>query len=121
MNASFIEQEKQPLRLGLCNDELAEQCERRASEASTELDTTFNSLAVAASKQKNARPTGGMNSKIGANASAIISGLSICGNCSKRESSVGEFQACGKCNIAKYCSPACQKADWKGRHKLVCK
>lgn len=27
---------------------------------------------------------------------------------------------CSGCKVAHYCSPACQKKDWKG-HKLVCK
>ncbi|EPQ57665.1 hypothetical protein GLOTRDRAFT_128021 [Gloeophyllum trabeum ATCC 11539] len=28
---------------------------------------------------------------------------------------------CGRCKAAKYCSAACQKADWKKRHKQECK
>ena len=36
-----------------------------------------------------------------------------CGASSKR------MQACGGCRFAKYCSPECQKGDWK-RHKRIC-
>jgi hypothetical protein len=28
--------------------------------------------------------------------------------------------ACSACGTAKYCSPECQKADWKARHKAAC-
>mmetsp|Transcript_18182 Transcript_18182/g.45913 ORF Transcript_18182/g.45913 Transcript_18182/m.45913 type:complete len:136 (-) Transcript_18182:609-1016(-) len=31
------------------------------------------------------------------------------------------FQRCGQCRVVVYCGPECQKADWKARHKHVCK
>jgi hypothetical protein len=31
------------------------------------------------------------------------------------------FSKCGGCGLPKYCSRDCQAADWKARHKLVCK
>lgn len=32
-----------------------------------------------------------------------------------------KLERCGKCKLAFYCSRECQVADWKGRHKKVCK
>jgi len=31
------------------------------------------------------------------------------------------FSSCSKCKVAIYCSRECQAADWKARHKKVCK
>ena len=41
-----------------------------------------------------------------------------CGNsaCNKR----GQFTACSKCRMVRYCSQECQKADWKASHKQLC-
>jgi hypothetical protein len=39
-----------------------------------------------------------------------------CGLCGERE---GPLRACARCRAIKYCSRACQVADWR-RHKRVC-
>ena len=31
------------------------------------------------------------------------------------------FDKCGNCKLARYCSRECQVADWKARHKKICK
>eukprot|EP01063_Lacrimia_lanifica_P006916 TRINITY_DN14382_c0_g2_i1.p1 TRINITY_DN14382_c0_g2~~TRINITY_DN14382_c0_g2_i1.p1 ORF type:complete len:384 (+),score=160.11 TRINITY_DN14382_c0_g2_i1:45-1196(+) len=45
----------------------------------------------------------------------------ICSNpaCGKEEDTPLSFKWCAVCKVTAYCSPACQKQDWK-RHKLVC-
>ncbi|KAK7036356.1 hypothetical protein R3P38DRAFT_3263717 [Favolaschia claudopus] len=32
----------------------------------------------------------------------------------------GEFQCCGGCRTANYCSTNCQTADWRNNHKQIC-
>jgi len=32
-----------------------------------------------------------------------------------------QLKACGACKSVFYCSAQCQKADWKARHKPLCK
>ena len=39
-----------------------------------------------------------------------------CGLCGKSQ---GRLLACGRCGVIRYCSAACQKADWQ-RHKRDC-
>jgi hypothetical protein len=39
-----------------------------------------------------------------------------CGLCGESQ---GPLSACGRCRSVRYCSPACQKADWR-RHKRDC-
>ena len=42
-------------------------------------------------------------------------------SCKKKEKEMREFLVCGKCRLAKYCSPKCQALDWKnGGHKQEC-
>eukprot|EP01029_Cantina_marsupialis_P014055 TRINITY_DN3111_c1_g1_i1.p1 TRINITY_DN3111_c1_g1~~TRINITY_DN3111_c1_g1_i1.p1 ORF type:complete len:216 (-),score=41.77 TRINITY_DN3111_c1_g1_i1:254-901(-) len=41
----------------------------------------------------------------------------ICSVCGKAEAK----QKCGACSIPYYCSKECQKKDWKGEHKELCK
>src|ERR1700722_14542337 len=36
-----------------------------------------------------------------------------------RDQTVEKLQLCGRCSVARYCSPNCQKTDWK-RHKVEC-
>ncbi|EJF62935.1 hypothetical protein DICSQDRAFT_168605 [Dichomitus squalens LYAD-421 SS1] len=47
--------------------------------------------------------------------------LKRCGyaECSNREEAVFTFKCCGGCKEEWYCSPECQKADWR-KHKLEC-
>lgn len=42
--------------------------------------------------------------------------------CSKLDGEPGvpSFDLCGKCRSVRYCSRACQSADWKARHKAQC-
>jgi len=40
----------------------------------------------------------------------------VCGNCLSDKTT----KRCGACKRIKYCSKACQKADWK-KHKNICK
>ena len=42
-----------------------------------------------------------------------------CNGCCKRET-IKKFQVCGNCKSVKYCSPDCQKQDWRNNHKLQC-
>lgn len=42
-------------------------------------------------------------------------------NCFKTEDTATRFQTCSQCHVAHYCSRECQKADWKAKHKFVCK
>ena len=46
-----------------------------------------------------------------------------CRFCSRRENrEEGEkFKQCSACKLVYYCSPKCQKKDWKMRHKMECK
>jgi hypothetical protein len=42
--------------------------------------------------------------------------------CSNIETQFGDFKHCANCKITVYCSPECQKIDWKkGNHKNKCK
>ncbi|EON63549.1 hypothetical protein W97_02777 [Coniosporium apollinis CBS 100218] len=43
----------------------------------------------------------------------------LCTNCDKSETEL-ELKRCGKCKVVLYCSPECQKADWK-THKRFCR
>lgn len=45
----------------------------------------------------------------------------ICQRCSKFQSDEPDerFKKCGACKSVNYCSPACQRADWK-KHKTMC-
>lgn len=55
--------------------------------------------------------------------SSIFVGLR-CANagCTTVETRQGEFQACGRCGLYIYCSPACQKNHWKVQgHRESCK
>jgi hypothetical protein len=49
----------------------------------------------------------------------------ICSNesCSKtaKQRGVKELSCCAQCKCIWYCSPACQKMDWKKNHEKVCK
>lgn len=47
---------------------------------------------------------------------SILFGKKVCFTCNKE---VQKLRYCGKCKKAKYCSIACQKADWSG-HKQEC-
>lgn len=44
-----------------------------------------------------------------------------CFNCETAESTSQRYRCCASCKVPRYCSVACQKADWKARHKVVCK
>ncbi|KAG5635062.1 hypothetical protein H0H81_012558 [Sphagnurus paluster] len=39
--------------------------------------------------------------------------LARCDQCNRRETKVAQFERCAGCRIARYCSPECQKQDWK--------
>lgn len=41
-----------------------------------------------------------------------------CGYCNKKTLSL---RRCSACQVVYYCSPACQRGDWKGQHKVKCK
>lgn len=41
-----------------------------------------------------------------------------CGYCNKKTLSL---RRCSACQVVYYCSPACQRRDWKGQHKVKCK
>jgi hypothetical protein len=44
-----------------------------------------------------------------------------CAHCKKVQSrDAGKMNCCGKCKAARYCSRACQVADWKAGHKFAC-
>lgn len=45
--------------------------------------------------------------------------LHTCDHCAERELSPQLFKLCMACRTRRYCSPACQKSDWK-RHKTEC-
>lgn len=48
--------------------------------------------------------------------------LSVADYCYKCRKAVPprELQRCGRCKAAYYCSPECQRNDWKPSHKVVC-
>lgn len=56
----------------------------------------------------------------------VRKGLSeiVCSNepCSKtaKEKGLEMLNCCARCKAIWYCSPACQKADWKKQHKKIC-
>jgi hypothetical protein len=43
-----------------------------------------------------------------------------CAACDAEEPVRGFFKLCARCGKAAYCSKACQKADWRARHKRAC-
>lgn len=45
--------------------------------------------------------------------------LVVCANCNKRETALGEFKSCQRCNEVAYCGRSCQRSAWKS-HKKVC-
>jgi hypothetical protein len=45
----------------------------------------------------------------------------ICSNCQSPEGSALKHKICSACKTRFYCSVDCQRADWKGGHKEVCK
>ncbi len=54
-------------------------------------------------------------------AAGLINDLNKCFNplCTKVDTD-NSFECCGYCRVAIYCSRACQKADYKSRHKALC-
>ena len=50
-------------------------------------------------------------------------GYDVCNNrgCFECEDLERKFSRCGGCKLPFYCSRKCQRADWKARHKHVCK
>ncbi|CAI5474626.1 unnamed protein product [Closterium sp. Yama58-4] len=48
--------------------------------------------------------------------------LHACSNpqCGRQETREHEFRCCAACTEAKYCSRACQAADWVGGHRVAC-
>jgi hypothetical protein len=49
-------------------------------------------------------------------AAALQPETAACGLCGETQ---GPVSACGRCRSVRYCSPACQRADWR-RHKPDC-
>ena len=47
----------------------------------------------------------------------VMAGVAVCSQCGKH----GVALRCSRCKDASYCGAACQKAAWKGGHKLLCK
>ena len=45
----------------------------------------------------------------------------VCANCGFRGDEARPLVECGACRGPLYCGKACQKADWKSRHKPVCR
>ena len=47
----------------------------------------------------------------------------MCRLCSKtaEEAAIPKLRLCAGCKMARYCSKECQKKDWKGGHKKICK
>ena len=41
--------------------------------------------------------------------------------CYRTENCENKFSMCANCELPSYCSRECQRADWKARHKVVCK
>jgi len=41
-------------------------------------------------------------------------------DCTTYLTNAAEFKHCGQCRIARYCSPECQKLDWRSIHKESC-
>ena len=55
-------------------------------------------------------------------ASEIVgTSLRNCSFCKAVEQRGDTFKVCGGCRVAMYCSPNCQKSDWKEVHKVECK
>jgi len=46
--------------------------------------------------------------------------LHKCSNCLSTEGVLGHYKKCSRCSEVFYCSPECQKADWKAGHKKSC-
>lgn len=40
--------------------------------------------------------------------------------CPNRQGDGSSFSRCGRCRMALYCSPACQRQDWKHQHREQC-
>jgi hypothetical protein len=45
----------------------------------------------------------------------------LCSNCQSPEGTAIKHKVCSQCKTRFYCSVDCQRADWKGGHKDVCK
>ena len=43
--------------------------------------------------------------------------MDMCGTCGTKE---GKLRVCAACGVVRYCSPACQKKDWKEGHRDAC-
>jgi hypothetical protein len=44
-----------------------------------------------------------------------------CGRCNTRVAcNLPPLKRCGRCRAVRYCSSACQRADWSARHKTLC-
>ncbi|KAF9494479.1 hypothetical protein BDN71DRAFT_980502 [Pleurotus eryngii] len=41
--------------------------------------------------------------------------------CQGQSFSVDKLKLCARCKSVYYCSQACQKSNWKARHKQYCK
>eukprot|EP00479_Gromia_sphaerica_P014977 TRINITY_DN928_c1_g1_i1.p1 TRINITY_DN928_c1_g1~~TRINITY_DN928_c1_g1_i1.p1 ORF type:complete len:194 (-),score=31.47 TRINITY_DN928_c1_g1_i1:182-703(-) len=41
--------------------------------------------------------------------------------CAVQETIRARFMVCSACKLERYCSRACQQADWRKRHKKICK
>jgi hypothetical protein len=66
-----------------------------------------------------------MRGKVPGMAEVIKAGRGVrkegqCTTCGRSPKEGKAFAACGKCRKARYCSPECQKVDWKA-HKKACK
>jgi hypothetical protein len=44
-----------------------------------------------------------------------------CFSCGARAAGVERYSQCGGCHLVAYCGKACQKEDWKKRHKAECR
>lgn len=44
-----------------------------------------------------------------------------CWNCAARNSNSASLRVCEGCGVARFCSKHCQKVDWKGEHRYICK
>jgi len=42
--------------------------------------------------------------------------VDMCGTCGTN----GKLRTCAACGVVRYCSPECQKKDWKEGHRVAC-